>query len=223
LPTIDVARWRAQLDDLAVRRPRGLIALASGTAGLIAGIPGGPVAALVTAVYAGLGARALAGRVAKQRDAAARARTLDDLSALAADLRAGLPPPAVAESPVAVGMSRHARHAEQRIGELTAAVWKLADHVGAPAADLVERLEADARAADRARARAAAEAAGSQATALLLAALPAGGIALGYGMGADPLRVLLHTPLGAACAVAAVLLQLAGLLWAARLASGPVR
>jgi tight adherence protein B len=87
----------------------------------------------------------------------------------------------------------------------------------------MERVEADARAGDRARASAAAQAAGARATALLLAALPAGGIALGYGIGVDPLRVLLHTPLGAGCAAGTVLLQSAGLAWAARLAGGPDR
>jgi tight adherence protein B len=102
-------------------------------------------------------------------------------------------------------------------------VWRLAEQTGAPAADLVERIEADARAADRARAGAAAQAAGAQATALLLAALPLAGIGLGYTIGADPLQVLLHTPLGAACAVGAVLLQCGGMLWADRLANGPTR
>jgi tight adherence protein B len=222
-PSVDLARVRAGFDDLSVRRPRRLIAISAVAAGLIAGVVGGPVAALVCAVYGVLGARAWVRRVAQRRDAAARSRTLDDLSALAADLRAGLPPVEVADTFATGAVSRAAVRSGRRIGELIAAVWRLADHTGAPAADLVERIESDARAADRARASAAAEAAGSQATALLLAALPAGGIALGYGMGADPLRILLHTPLGGACAVTAVLLQLAGLLWADRLASGPAR
>ncbi|PRY29427.1 tight adherence protein B [Pseudosporangium ferrugineum] len=108
-----------------------------------------------------------------------------------------------------------------RLGELTATAERLAERTGAPMADLIERIETDARAADRAVAAAAAQVAGAQATAVLLAALPAGGIALGYGMGADPLRILLRTPLGGACAVGAVLLQVAGLLWAERLVSGP--
>lgn len=107
-----------------------------------------------------------------------------------------------------------------RITDLTAAVWRLAERTGAPAADLVERIEADARAADRARASAAAEAAGAQVTGMLLAALPLGGIALGYSIGADPLGVLLHSPIGAGCAIGAVLLQSAGLLWSDRLMSG---
>jgi tight adherence protein B len=202
--------------------------------------------------YGALGTRALARRITKRSDTAARARQLDDLCALAADLRAGLPPVGLAAADSADGpdqpvpgrgshlppadsarrdgsarrlaaVSKHAIHSELRITELTAAVWRLAEQTGAPAADLVERIEADARAADRGRASAAAQAAGAQATALLLAALPVGGIALGYAIGADPLQVLLHTPLGAACAAGAVFLQCAGLFWADRLTNGPAR
>jgi tight adherence protein B len=109
----------------------------------------------------------------------------------------------------------------RRLGELAAAATGLAEATGAPLADLVERIESDARAVDRATTAAAAQAAGAQATAWLLAALPLGGIALGYGIGVDPLHVLLRTPVGAACATAAVLLQLGGLAWADRLARTP--
>ncbi|MFC3739671.1 hypothetical protein [Paractinoplanes deccanensis] len=174
----------------------------SAAVGLLAG---GPVAAVVLAVYAGLGGRALIRRSARRAAATERAAALDDLAALAADLRAGLPPAAatVAET--------------DRLSRLTASVWRLAERTGAPAADLVERIEADARATDRAAAATAAQAAGAQATALLLAALPGAGIGLGVFIGADPVQVLLHTPLGAACALVAVVLQVAGLLWAERL------
>jgi tight adherence protein B len=90
-------------------------------------------------------------------------------------------------------------------------------------AELVERIEADLRATDRGLAAAAAQAAGARATAWLLAALPLGGIALGYGIGVDPLRVLLHTPIGAGCVVVATTLQGVGLLWAERLGAAPGR
>ena len=70
---------------------------------------------------------------------------------------------------------------------------------------------------------AAAQAAGARATAWLLAGLPVGGIALGYGIGVDALDVLLHTPIGAGCAIAAAALQLAGLAWAERLSGSWLR
>ena len=84
--------------------------------------------------------------------------------------------------------------------QLTSAAVRLADRTGAPLAELVERIEADARSTDRGLAAAAAQAAGARATAWLLAALPLGGIGLGYGIGVDPVAVLLHTPVGGACA-----------------------
>ncbi|MEU4238872.1 hypothetical protein [Actinoplanes sp. NPDC026619] len=188
--------------------PRRATALVVGVVTGLGLLAGGPVAAVVTAAYSGLAGRALLRRAARRRDGASRVAALDGLSALAADLRAGLPPAARAVSALS----------SDRIGRLTSSVWQLAERTGAPAADLVERIEADARAADRAAAKASAQAAGAQATALLLAGLPVGGIGLGIAIGADPLDVLLHTPIGAACAAGAVVLQCGGLLWAERLA-----
>jgi len=229
-PTISLPALPAW-HDLADHPPRRLIALAASAAGGLGWLAGGPVAALVGAVYGALGARALTRAAGNRRRAAAQASQLDELSTLAADLRAGLPPAGAADSHAAIlGASdqpvpevRSGRRPENRIRELTGAVWRLAERTGAPAADLIERIERDARATDRAHASAAAEAAGAQATALLLAALPLGGIAIGYAIGADPLRILLHTPLGAGCAAGAVLLQSGGLLWADRLANGPAQ
>jgi tight adherence protein B len=173
------------------------------------------VAAVVASVYVGLGGRAVLRRTRRRRAVVARRDALDGLVALAADLRAGL----VAAGSGPVGSTG----VGGRLGQLTTAAWRLAERTGAPVADLVERIEADARAADRAAASAAAQAAGAQATALLLAALPLGGIALGVAIGADPVHVLLHTPIGAVCAIAAVLLQGGGLLWSDRLAAGVAR
>ncbi|MCA2214570.1 hypothetical protein LDL48_17095 [Wangella sp. NEAU-J3] len=266
---VDLTALRAWTADLGRRQPRRLVGGVASAAASLALLVGGPVAAVLGGVYAALAARAVLRRAARRRAASARSRSLDDLCALAADLRAGLPPadlgaalpaaslgaalspadPGAALSPADLGAallpaglrvgwpsagSRAGRLPEgaaagagpcppdRRIAGLTAAIWRLAERTGAPAADLVERLEADARAADRAMASAAAQSAGAQATALLLAALPLGGIALGYGIGVDPLAVLLHTGPGAACAIGAVLLQCAGLLWADRLV-GPTR
>lgn len=181
--------------------------IAVGAAGTVA--LAGPVAALAVGAYGALAVRALGRRRAAQIAVRQRSRTVDALCSLAADLRAGLPP--AATSPSALD--------DPRVAELAGAAWTLAEQTGAPLADLVERIEADLRADDRARSSAAAQAAGARATAWLLAGLPVGGIALGYGIGVDPLAVLLHTPVGAACAVGAIVLQAAGLTWADRLAS----
>jgi tight adherence protein B len=208
-------------------------AVIGGAAGLIAG---GPVAALALAAYAGLAARTVLRRWANSDRRAARSRALDEIGAMAADLRAGLPAalsptapssataPSVTTAPSpAAAPSTAAASEELRLRTLTVAAGRLAERTGAPVADLVDRIEADARADDRARASVAAQAAGARATAMLLAGLPAGGIALGYAIGTDPLQVLLHTPLGAACVAGSLVLQLAGLAWADRLAGAGAR
>ncbi|MFY1673644.1 type II secretion system F family protein [Plantactinospora sp. WMMB334] len=199
--------WRTALDGLA-RVPPWRAVLGGAVLGGVGGeLAGGPVAGFIAAAYAGLAVRRLLRSRADRSAQRAHRQQLDDLCALAADLRAGLPPVAavrVAEGP-------------DRLTALVRAAVGLAEQTGAPLADLVERIEADARAMARGLAAAEAQAAGARATAWLLAALPAGGIALGYGIGVDPLDILLHTSLGAGCAIGAVTLQLAGLLWAARL------
>jgi tight adherence protein B len=230
---LDVRRLRNQVGAYATRSPRRAASAAVLTGAAVGLMVAGPVAGLVLAIYVALGARAVIRRTRRRRALAARSRSLDNLNALAADLRAGLP---VASNPMAAGPAASDpttsnatpsysvdEPSDPRLAELTAAVWRLAEQTGAPAADLVERIEADARAGDRARATAAAQAAGAQATALLLAGLPVGGIALGYGIGVDPLQVLLETPVGGVCLIAAAALQSAGLLWADRLSSGATR
>ena len=241
-PRGTVRRWSLpRLPDLAglVRwaraAPRRAVIGAIGAVTLCGLVAGGPVGGVLAAVYAGLGGRALTRRARRRTAAADRRAALDSLAALAADLRAGLSPisaggpggPAGTMAGVPGGSAGTAAGGpggpDERLRRLTASVWRLAERTGAPAADLVERIEADARAADRAGASAAAQAAGAQATAMLLAALPVGGLALGAVIGADPLHVLLRTPLGAICAVAAAGLQCAGLWWAERLVGGVTR
>ncbi|MDI6100595.1 hypothetical protein QLQ12_18460 [Actinoplanes sp. NEAU-A12] len=196
---LDEPRWR-------------LVPAVSGLAAVVAGLSGGPVAGTVAAVYAGLGVHEWRRRAGRKRVEARRAAYLDELASLVAELRAGIP--------AAVAAGRAESTGSGRLGRLTGAVWGLAERTGAPAADLLDRIESDARAADRSARTAVAQAAGAQTTAILLAGLPLGGIALGYLIGADPLAMLLHTPWGAACVVAALLLQCAGLKWAQRLTEG---
>ncbi|MEU3452465.1 hypothetical protein ABZ671_02495 [Micromonospora sp. NPDC006766] len=194
------------VEALAARR--GLLVLVLGGTGAVLG---GPVAATVLAAYGVLAARGIRRRRARQLADRARRHGLDQLSDLAADLRAGLPVgDAVVDGP-------------HRTARLARAAVRLADRTGAPLAELLERVEADARAADRGLAAADAQAAGSRATAWLLAALPLGGIGLGYTIGVDPVAVLLHTTIGGGSALAAVALQIGGLLWAERLGAAPGR
>jgi len=195
------------------RSPARLLLLVALVGAGVGAVLAGPVAAVAVASYGTLAVRALLRWRANRRAERVRRRGLDLLCGLAADLRAGLPaPPALA---IVSG--------SDRLRQLTSAAVRLADRTGAPLAELVERIEADARATDRGLASAAAQAAGARATALLLAALPVGGIGLGYGIGVDPLAVLLHSTLGGVCAVLAVALQIIGLFWAERLGATPGR
>jgi tight adherence protein B len=54
---------------------------------------------------------------------------------------------------------------------------------------------------------------GPTTSALLLALLPVVGLVMGFAMGADPLRVLLHTTPGLAALSVGVCLDLTGLMW----------
>lgn len=195
----------AGAETLALRAPRRLSAVTVLGAVVAAALTGGPTAAVAAGVYGALGARAVVRGARQRRAERDHASDLDALSCRAADLRAGTTlgsAPAVVRAP---------------LGELVGAVERLAERTGAPAADLLDRVEADARGTSRAYASARAEAAGVRVTALLLAVLPLGGLGLGYSIGVDPLAVLLHTPVGVACALGAVALHAVGLLWSDRL------
>ncbi|KXK62599.1 hypothetical protein AWW66_07265 [Micromonospora rosaria] len=213
------AAWAGRWGATLAGSPRRTLLLTGLTGAVVGGALAGPVAAVALAGYGLLGARALVRRRAARQADRARRRRLDQLCGLAADLRAGLPAP-VASLPDATGA---AGGDADRVDRLTTAAVHLAERTGAPLAELLERIEADTRLGDRGLAAAAAQAAGARATAWLLAALPLGGIGLGYGIGVDPVAILLHTPVGAACTLLTVALQAIGLIWADKLTAMPGR
>ncbi|MGB9012814.1 MAG: type II secretion system F family protein, partial [Aeromicrobium sp.] len=100
-----------------------------------------------------------------------------------------------------------------------ASAWAVADRSGAPFAGVLTRL------ADRARddldlaAEVSAELAPARATARLMAMLPTFGLALGAGMGGDPVHVLLATTVGGVCLVLGVGFASVGVLWVEKVAS----
>jgi tight adherence protein B len=195
---------------LCDRRPR-LTVVAVAVIAAAAASSGGPVAAGLAAMYSGLVVRGLIRRRRERVDEGDLATGLDAVAGLAADLRAGAAPPPVLRSALAV---------LQRSSDAASAVcaaWQVSEHTGAPLADVLDRVEAQLRTQNRIRRTAMAHTAGARATALLLAALPIGGIGLGYVLGVDPLHLLLRTPLGALCAALAAAFQLAGLAWSRRL------
>ncbi|WP_413248607.1 type II secretion system F family protein [Sinomonas flava] len=119
----------------------------------------------------------------------------------------------------AVGRRRGSRGSAVWEGPWTsvAACIETAEASGSPLAGVLDRLAALLEAdADAAAARAVALA-GPRATAQVLSVLPVAGLGLGFLMGADPVGVLLSTPVGAACLSLGAILTLAGRWWSARL------
>ncbi|MFD7323641.1 type II secretion system F family protein [Streptomyces sp. NPDC059875] len=104
-----------------------------------------------------------------------------------------------------------------------AACWQVAVDGGAGLAAGLDRLEAALREHRDQRERLRAQLAGAWATVTVLAVLPAVGLALGTALGARPLHVLLHTPVGLGCLAVGGALEAAGLWWAARIVRGGER
>ncbi|MEW2299169.1 type II secretion system F family protein [Streptomyces sp. NPDC006655] len=100
------------------------------------------------------------------------------------------------------------------------ACWRVAVDQGAGLAAGLDRLDAALRADRDQRADLRAQLSGARATALMLAALPALGLLLGSAMGAEPLRVLLHTGAGLGCLAAGTVFEGAGMWWAVRIVRG---
>jgi tight adherence protein B len=113
-----------------------------------------------------------------------------------------------------------ARHpgAEGLLG--LAACWRVAVDQGAGLAAGLDRLEEALRAERDQRADLRAQLAGAKSTAVMLAGLPALGLALGTALGADPLHVLLHTGAGLGCLLVGGLLEGLGMWWAMRIVRG---
>ena len=201
----------------------------------------GPVPALLGAVVAGGLVRWRGRRSAAAARADERARAVEACTALAAELRAGRSPAQALgiAAGLAAGPSRQALAAAAASAELggevaaslrnvrdsavpevlrsLAACWTVCSESGGGLAAAVERLELGLRATDEQRRAVQAELAGPRATAGMLAVLPLAGLVLAAGLGADPLHVLLHTPVGLLCLVLGVGLDGLGLFWTGRL------
>ena len=103
-------------------------------------------------------------------------------------------------------------------GWTRSAAVRLADRTGAPLAELVERIEADARAADRGGPRQPPRRPEPAPPPGCSPRCPLGGIALGYAIGVDPRARCCCTPRsGLPARSAPSCCRLAGLLWAERL------
>ena len=162
--------------------------------------------------------------------------TVSALDLLAAELRAGiLPHQAIEALADDAPFLRPAAAAAIRGGDVVAALrassiepgaaaladlagaWHVAERAGAPLADVLDRVAATARDDAELEREVQAEAAPARATGRLMAVLPVLGLALGAGMGADPVHVLTGTVVGASCLAAGVALACTGVAWVDRI------
>jgi tight adherence protein B len=204
-------------------------------AGLLTAGPGGAVAGALLAVTV---ARARARRAALAAETVAAAELADALRRITDELRAGSHPAAAlagvtSDGPVAARLLAPAATAARlgddvpaalrrgqdaapgAAGELgrVAAAWSLAERHGVPLADVLIGVHDDIRWRVRFAAGVRALLAGPRATAGVLTALPALGVALGQLLGADPIGVLRGGPLGQGLLVIGLGLVAAGRAW----------
>jgi tight adherence protein B len=166
-------------------------------------------------------------------------RVLDTCEHLAAELAAGQPPGAallrsagdwpdlgpVAEAfRVGSDVPAALRLVAARPGagdlRLLAAAWHVAHRTGQGLADAVDRVSRELVAARATRRVVQGELASARATARLVAVLPLLALAMGSGVGGDPLGFLLQTPAGWLCLATGLAFGLTGLWWIEALARG---
>lgn len=110
---------------------------------------------------------------------------------------------------------RHLRHVVA-----VHAAARLAARLGAPLAPVLERVSDAIVADDEVEAERRAALAGPRSTAIVLGWLPVLGLLLGYGLGADPLGVVLDGGVGALSGLLGAVLLVAGRWWTARMLAG---
>jgi len=161
-------------------------------------------------------------------------------TALAAELRAGLPPGAAlasvaGELPIMgtrLGMAARAVGRGALLGDelavaaadlccarltVIAVVCAAGQATGSGIADVLDRVGGGFATDDESRAELVALAAGPRATAAVLAGLPVVAVGLGSALGLAPLHILFHTIFGLGLCVAAALLEVAGISWVRRI------
>ena len=220
-------------------------ALAASAAAAAAAALSTPLVAVLAAVLAAVAARALLARRRADRLGLQLQALTEGLGALSAELRSGRPLTTATDAAVAAcadaesgrALARAVRAADASspaapgtaddgLGdalERIAAAVRLSTRTGCSLAAVLGAVEDDLRARRRHREELRAATAGPRASAMVLAGLPAIGLAMGSGVGADPWHVLTATGTGQVLLVAGVALELAGLAWSRSLVRRALR
>lgn len=177
-----------------------------------------------------------ANRWRRQVVARCEAEAIEVVFALAAELRAGRPPgralalvadtapllrASLAEAAAAVEAGATPADELRRVGGApgchgllgVAAAWAVTESAGGAVADVLDRLGEVLEADRQARASLDAALAAPRATMALLAGLPVLGVLLGQALGARPLHLFVHRPVGWALLAAGVALDAIGVAW----------
>ncbi|MEV6673407.1 type II secretion system F family protein [Streptomyces sp. NPDC051162] len=235
-----VEEWRGRLWRLA-RERRELVCLPIGGVVALLGQSVLPLLAAVAAVP--LVRRWLGVRRAREERERREAAVIELCGTVAGELRAGRQPAEAlsvvgagelgsdwAVVPAAARFGGDVPEALRAVGRLpgaeglqgVAACWKVAVDGGAGLAAALERVAAALSAERDQREELHAQLAGTRSTAVMLAVLPVMALLMGSALGAAPLRVLLHTPVGLGCLCLGGLLEGAGLAWTGRIVRSAV-
>lgn len=227
---------RARVDEVEVPRPgvrSALVGVVVVVSASLAVLPAAPVVVGWTGlVIVAVGWRRARRSRERTRRLALRDETQLVVDALVAELRSGAPPEiavrrlaaesALVEPAAAVGaaggdVAAALRSAGERPGAEPLAdvgrAWAVSQESGAPLVGVLEQVRAAAREERELHRELAAGVAPARATVALVAAMPPLGLALGSGLGVDPLGVVLTTVPGAACLAAGVGFAVAGVVW----------
>ena len=219
-------------------RMAGVAALTVGVLHQSQAVAVGVVVALFAVGLGGIRRRAMARKAAAGR----RAAVLEVCDQMAAELRAGQPPPRALQHAAAAWTDLEPAASAARLGgdvpealraagrrpgaeslSAVAAAWQVAQRSGAGLAAVLDRTAEALRVEDATRREVVAALGPPRATARLLALLPLFGLLLGTGIGADPWGFLVGTPVGVGCLAVGCGLGLAGLTWVERLADAAER
>ena len=202
--------------------------------------PGKAVVAAVLLGIATFGGVALWRRRCERIEAGRTAnRVVEACEQMAAELAAGHPPgPALTQlatewpviEPVAEAqrMGSDVPAAWRQVAEVpgagslrvVAAAWQIAHQTGSGLADALDRVALDLRAAAATQRVVDGELGSARSTARLIAGLPVAALAMGSGVGGDPLAFLFGSPVGLACLGLGLLLGWLGLWWIEGIARG---